>query len=353
MKHLILFLSLIGMVAFYGCGGTTETAAFAVKGQIEDASDLQVFFDQIKFTNSSNVIGKSDISSNGKFKVALDEHPGAGIYRIRIGAKRSFLVFDGSEKIVEVNGKLSDFDSGSQRITGSASSTAYLDAEKQAKSRTLNVGNFSNFVNGQNSIVSALISYNFFKAMDQKNIDALKVVNQKLNADFPQTDFAKDFNNLTTTKESQLKQFLATQRIQVGQEAPEIKLKDPKGKEYALSDLKGKVVLIDFWASWCRPCRMENPNVVRMYKKYNNQGFEVFSVSLDSENAKQRWIDAIKKDGLEWPYHVSDLKKWASAPAKEYGVTGIPKTFLIDREGKFAAIGLRGAALEPALKKLL
>ncbi len=151
------------------------------------------------------------------------------------------------------------------------------------------------------------------------------------------------------------------------------RLPSPSGKVYALSDLKGKVVLLDFWASWCGPCRRENPNVVKIYKKYKDQGFTVFSVSLDGldsrtkarfnseeliqqqlEISKQRWIKAIEQDGLEWPYHVSDLKKWECAPARLYGVTSIPRTFLIDREGRIAAVNLRGAQqIEQALLMVL
>ncbi len=353
MKNLFYLMAFASAILIYSCGGMAETSAFMVKGKVEDAKDLQVYFDQIKFTNSSNVMGKSDIGSGGSFSVGLDEHPGEGIYRVRVGAKRAYLVLDGSEKIIELNGKLADFDNFGYSISGSPSTQAYIDGEKQVLAKTLNADNFASFANSNNGFVSSLIAYNRFRAMNEKNIGALKLAANKLQSDFPNSDHTKDFVTHTNSKETQLKQFLATQRIQIGQPAPDIQLEDPNGKKYALSELKGKVVLIDFWASWCRPCRIENPNVVKMYNKYNRKGFEVFSVSLDSKNAKQRWIDAIKKDGLIWPYHVSDLKKWSSAPAREYGVTGIPKTFLIDKDGKFAAIGLRGPALEPAIKKLL
>ncbi len=117
-----------------------------------------------------------------------------------------------------------------------------------------------------------------------------------------------------------------------------------------LSDLRGQVVLLDFWASWCGPCRAENPNVVRLYEKYKEQGFTVMSVSLDQDGTK--WKDAIKKDNLVWPHHVSDLKGWQCAAAKKYQVRGIPFTVLIDKEGKIIKTKLRGPELEQELMRI-
>ncbi len=134
-------------------------------------------------------------------------------------------------------------------------------------------------------------------------------------------------------------------------EAPEIALPNPQGKEMKLSDLRGKYVLIDFWASWCGPCRRENPNVKRIYNTYKNKGFTIFSVSLD-ENP-EHWKLAIEKDGLDWPYHVSDLKRWQSPLPQIYGFDGIPFTVLVNKEGRIVAKGLRGATLEWKLKELL
>ncbi len=140
-------------------------------------------------------------------------------------------------------------------------------------------------------------------------------------------------------------------KVAVGAIAPELEFPDPQGKMRKLSDLRGKVVLLDFWASWCGPCRRENPNVTRIYNLYHDKGFEVFSVSLDSDAAA--WKRAIEADKLVWPNHVSDLKKWQSQAAAIYGVRSIPSTFLLDKEGRIVKRDLRGADLEKAVKQLL
>ena len=140
-------------------------------------------------------------------------------------------------------------------------------------------------------------------------------------------------------------------KVAIGAIAPDLAFPDPDGKVRKLSDLRGKVVLLDFWASWCGPCRRENPNVTNIYSKYHDKGFEVFSVSLDSDAAS--WKRAIEADKLVWPNHVSDLKKWQSQAAAIYGVRSIPSTFLLDKEGRIVQRDLRGADLEKAVKQLV
>ena len=139
--------------------------------------------------------------------------------------------------------------------------------------------------------------------------------------------------------------------IQIGDSAPEITLNTTQEKPLSLSSLRGKVVLIDFWASWCGPCRQETPNVVKGYNRFKDKGFEIFSVSLDKD--KTAWVKAIEKDGLLWPSHVSDLKYWQSAAAQTYGVNGIPATCLLDKDGKIIGKNLRGEALEKKLEEVL
>lgn len=143
----------------------------------------------------------------------------------------------------------------------------------------------------------------------------------------------------------------------VGSKAKDISLKSPEDQEIKLSSIKGKIVLIDFWASWCGPCRRENPNLVKSYERFKDakfkkaKGFTIYSVSLDRN--KEAWQKAIVQDKLTWQYHVSDLKGWQSDAAAQYQVSSIPMNFLLDENGIIVAKNLRGAALDAELEKLL
>ncbi len=138
----------------------------------------------------------------------------------------------------------------------------------------------------------------------------------------------------------------------IGSIAPDFTQNDPTGKPISLSSFKGKYVLLDFWASWCGPCRQENPNVVKVYNQYKAKNFTVLGVSLDRPNGKDAWLKAIKDDGLTWN-HVSDLKFWNNEAAALYGISSIPGNFLIDPTGKIIAKNLRGEELEQKLAQVL
>ncbi len=191
-----------------------------------------------------------------------------------------------------------------------------------------------------------------------KDYDRLRGIEATMKKYLPNTLFAqsvtnklKDADNYLAQQKLQQQQQAMPAGIGIGSVAPELNFKDPNGKSIALSSLKGQVVLLDFWASWCKPCRMENPNVVKLYNEYHEKGFTVYSISLDNNATK--WQNAIAADGLIWPNHVSDLKGWSSAGAQIYKVNSIPQTYLIDADGKIIASGLRGQDLEQKLKEIL
>lgn len=170
-----------------------------------------------------------------------------------------------------------------------------------------------------------------------------KVVNQ-LTALIPDSEYLIGLQNRVN----------ATRSTAIGSPAPDIVLPNPEGEELSLSSLRGNYVLLDFWAAWCRPCRAENPNVVAMYEKYKDQGFTVFSVSLDGVpaqrgNGKELWVEAIEQDGLKWPYHVSDLQGWTSSAAQAYNVNSIPFSLLLDPDGNIIGKNLRGQELQSRL----
>ena len=185
--------------------------------------------------------------------------------------------------------------------------------------------------------ITAIVSLQFLNT--EEEFVFLSEIADKFNTNLPNSSYTK---NLVSQVEKMKK-------LAVGSPAPEISLPDPDGNIITLSSFKGKYVMVDFWAAWCRPCRQENPNVVRMYNTYNSKGFEVLGVSFDRK--KEPWIKAIADDGLNWA-QVSDLKYFQSEAALTYNVKGIPATYLIGPDGKIIAKGLRGPQLEAKLKEI-
>jgi len=345
----------------------------AIQGEIQNATNLQVFLDAVEVGKASNVMASADIGENGQFKMEFPEGIEPGPYQLRIGAKKVTLFMDGSEKVVQLNGDLNNLQIYDFTISGAPKTASMLSLMQKVYKREVDAEGVKTYIDTvSDARLGALVSFQIFGTSGQF-LEEQKAALDRMKKDYPNSRMIPSYMTMLNAIEQQVAKQQATQLIQEGMEAPDISLPAPDGKEYKLSDLRGKIVLLDFWASWCGPCRRENPNVVKVYDEYKNQGFTVFSVSLDGmdsrtrermtsdtqaeaymQNQKQRWVDAIEQDNLKWEYHVSDLKKWESVAAAKYGVRSIPRAFIIDRDGKIASVGVRGAEqIEQEVKKLL
>lgn len=373
MQKIIISLSTIALLA--SCSGDKKTSSFELKGTLTDTKGETIYLE--KLTNPQPItIDSTVIDENGNFEFT-NYTPKIGFYRIKTSAQNfAMLVLDSTDK-VKVTGSVKDL-GNSYKVEGSPETKLFLEFNEIAKKNkvqldSLNqafqmlvqekklkdkqVDSLSNtfqipyeaIVSPQNKILSKKIienssSYSSLMAIQgmdpEKYADVYRVLDKGLYAKYPLDANVVMFHGIVS------KMIATTQ----GQEAPEINQPSPDGTNIALSSLKGKIVLVDFWASWCGPCIKEMPNVVKAYAKYKDKGFEIYGVSLDAE--KERWVNAIKKEGMTWP-QVSDLKQWDCQPAKQYGVTSIPATFLLDKEGKIIAKNLRGEELEKAIENAL
>jgi thiol-disulfide isomerase/thioredoxin len=344
-----------------------NTTGLKISGAIENGRAKDIAIDKIDFTNQPVTLMEAK-ADEGAFSFSFDSVLDAGIYRIRIERKNVFLLLNGKESDIKITGNFNDLSNQTAEVKGSPLSQEFNDIMKE-----FSISQDAEMIRGKiktaDPLVGSMLLINVFGPRPEF-ADMHLTVSKELTEAYPGSDIAKNYNDLALNLEKSQARKLATEKIKIGAPAPEIAMENPDGKIMKLSDLKGKVVLLDFWASWCGPCRKANPHVVEIYQKYKDQGFTVYSVSLDGldsrtksrlkadqigprlESSKDKWMAAIEKDKLTWENHVSSLDKWDTPAASAYGVTSIPRTFLIDREGNISAINPR-FNLEEAILKVL
>lgn len=374
MKH-ILKLAFVALVLSACNGDKKGNSNFELKGTLKDANGETLVLEKLA-SQRPIVVDSCVIDEAGNFEFK-NYVPSIGFYRIKLSEQNfGMLVMDSTDKI-SITGSAKDL-GNTYKVKGSAETTLFLEYNDLAKANRFRVdslqeafkmamtmvqmdslrmdslskvfeGVFNKIIDAYASQVAEKIkrNTNMFSSImaiqpldPDKYSDVFIALDQGLVKKFPGNENVGMFHQMVS-------QMVTTKS---GETAPEINLPDPYGKNIALSSLRGKVVLVDFWASWCGPCRKEMPNVKAAYEKYKSKGFEIYGVSLDRELSD--WTDAIKKDGITWP-QVSDLKYWDCVAAKQYNVQGIPFTVLLDKEGKIIAKNLRGPELEAKLKEVL
>jgi len=367
MKKIFIILIIAGVVS--SCSNSnsqTQNGGILISGTVINPPSGLITLERMLRTRSEAV---DTILVNDDNTYSLDFSGDAGIYRINFFNVQSATIivdqdnlninFDGNntqgqlvaegsreiKQIEEFYAKMrEEFDPRVKIINDDfvvASGTGEADRVNQARAEYMELMKEKQTYSAK-LIVSYpinLATYQLLSSLDNDSQLELKdSLVHALNQKYPGRYYIED---LVTAMEK-------ARTTAVGVLAPEISLPNPEGEIIPLSSLRGSVVLVDFWAQWCKPCRLENPNVVKAYNKYKDKGFTVYGVSLD--RTKKKWLQAIEEDGLTWT-HVSDLKYFQSVAAQTYGIQAIPFSILLDREGKIIAKNLRGAALEDELEK--
>ena len=376
MRQHYLFFFIVAALLAGGCSSRDKN--FTLRGTIEHMPKHIVYLEELSINNNIITVDSAHSDANGSFEMS-GHSTEPGLYRIRFQGDQFILLSmdKGTTKITGDWNNLTDY-----KVIGSASSASLQgflghirsslkdfntlsividsmrargnDSMLQKANADLETMNFklTRFVEQYSDTTAYLPNAIFAVSMlnAATETEYLKTFTQSLLTRFPNSAVAKDFVAKINEAASPSSNSNAGGSNIIGSPAPEIDLPTPSGKNISLSSLKGKYVLVDFWASWCGPCRAENPNVVAAFQKYKAKNFTILGVSLDNDKAK--WQQAIKDDNLMW-HQVSDLQGWESVAARTYGVQSIPSNFLVDPDGKIIATNLRGSSLDAALGEAL